>query len=57
MANLLEKMSMQLILKLEEKVINIITKGKNSMPKYSKSFSESEIKAISAYVMTLRVSK
>ena len=40
-------------MKLEE-VMNIITKGKNSMPKYSKSFSESEIKAISAYVMTLR---
>lgn len=40
-------------IKLEE-VINIITKGKNSMPKYSKSLSESEIKAITAYVMTLR---
>lgn len=40
-------------IKLEE-VMNVITKGKNSMPKYSKSLSESEIKAITAYVMTLR---
>ncbi|MDH5475302.1 MAG: cytochrome c [Cyclobacteriaceae bacterium] len=40
-------------MKLEE-VMNIITKGKNSMPKYSKSLSENEIKVITAYVMTLR---
>lgn len=35
-------------------ISNIITKGKNSMPSYSKSLSESEIKAITAYVLTLQ---
>jgi len=37
-----------------EAVMEIITKGKNSMPAYKKSLTDTEIKAITNYVMTLR---
>ena len=38
----------------EQDIIDIITNGKNSMPKYGKNYSQEEIKAIVAFVVSLK---
>lgn len=37
-----------------EEAVQIITNGKNAMPKYKKALSEQDIKAVAAYVATLK---
>ncbi len=37
-----------------EEAVQIITNGKNAMPKYKKALSEQDIKAVAAYIQTLK---